>query len=613
MNFNIFNREDIRDGINYIKENGITKTLSKLAGDGKGRIKGYNSWYEKRKSKYEEKFSKEDLYENEEKYCYKPEISIIIAICPEGNQYVEESVKSVLDQNYHNWELILIDELGKTREIIMPLARGDSRVKYVPVEICMGNAQCINVGISLAKGEYVGILCPGDTIAGWALHLYVKQLQENNYDILYGDEDTFYEDGHKYKTPVFKPEYSQELIDSYNYIGHFPLVKSNIVRHVAGYHKEFGPGADYDYILRCVENCQNGIKHIPEILYHKRMDKTDDISKSDTSYKREIIECNRYALESHIKRMCIYGRVSGDNRGDFNTIIYETPGNPLVSVVISSVADTDKLKKLALAFYEGVRYSNFEIIVVECNTKDKKRIAFLQRMEEQRKNFRVVFIETPGDILKMRNTGAGACKGEYILFLDSNIQIRSPYALGYMLGMCMQDRVGIVGGTLITPDNYIWEKGQALGLNGICASLSRGNMEDVPGYMNHNWVNTNHEVVGNSCIMVKRALYNIIGGYSCNFTTYVGEVDFCLKVRERGYRIAALAEAKWTYCRYDRPDSEEEREHDENLFRIMWDGVLTRGDEYYNPNFSRNKEEYSLGDNNILYDESEHYKEEQHI
>lgn len=603
------NITDIKKSFNYIKDKGINELWSKVKYKMSGPGLAYNGWYKDKHEADEEELTRQRSIT----FDYEPLISILVPVYMTPEYFLRAMIESVQHQTYPNWQLCLVDgsrvdieeESGEeisvydkvscieTERVIRQYIEEDDRICYRLMEENLGVSGNSNIALDMAKGEYIAVLKHDDVLTEDALFYIVEALQEERFEIIYGDEDKMSEDGNKFSEPMLKPDFSIDLLHSYDYINHFPVVKTTLAKAIGGFHSEFDGASDYDFILRCYENVARveSIKHINRVIYHWRKRSHSASGKHTREYINDI---GKKALAEHIKRMGIYGTVAGTDIPNLYRVIYETPGNPFLSIVITVVSDTEHLMKTVSAFYERVRYSNFEIIVVDSVLEDEKRIAFYKRMEEMRKNFNVVINQSAKNIAALRNYGASFAEGDYILFLDSNVEIKEVAAVGYMLGMCLRNDVGAVSGTLLKDNDTIYQKGLAVGVNGVAALLHYRTRKNDKGYMMLNQADTNHSAVSVNCMVVKKNLFKKVGGFTDKYKTDISGVDFCLKLRRINYTITCIAEATWCYHSYTPNIDTNELLQDTDLFNILWSNFLKEGDPYYNSNFAREGDIFSL-------------------
>ncbi len=608
----------IKKGWDYLKNNGVNGVMSQVRYKLSGPGPAYNGWFKEVYEGDEETFA----LQRKAHFRYEPVISIIVPIYLTPEFYLRSMIESVQAQTYKNWQLCLVDgsqseginDNGnnkvsaydkvyglETEKIIRQYMLGDNRISYKLLKENKGISENANTAIAMSTGDYIAILAHDDILTEDALYYVVEALNEYKYELIYSDEDKMSEDGSKYSQPAFKPDFSIDLLRSYNYISHFLVVEKNLAMECGGFRTEYDGAWNYDFILRCCEKTQE-IKHIPRVLYHKRI--TGKSADNAAKYELEK-EVGKSALASHIGRCKLYATVTLPNVKEPYKVVYETPGNPFLSIIIPGNKNIQLMEKCIRPLFEYARYSNFEIIIVDYDGEDEKTLKFYQRMERQRKNINVILDKksnTPG---KLKNFGASHAKGDYLLFLDSNTELIEPASIGEMLGICMRQEVGVVSGITYNEHNMINSAGIVVGLNGSYDYIYRGMRKGEPGYLMNNLANRNCSAVSSRCMLVKAGLFNILKGFSSDYMSRLADVDFCLRVREMNYIIVCAARAAWQV----HPDpvsltselahmsKERMQGHlrgEENIFRNLWGYIMENGDPYYNINFTREGSPFTL-------------------
>lgn len=613
-----FSSDNIRSGVNYIKNNGIREMLSRMKYKQRGPGAAYDSWYKDVHEADEEELARQ----REEQFSYAPVVSILVSVYMTPEYFLRTMIESVCKQTYGNWELCIVDGSQvdsetdeqaptdryyglETERVIRSYAETEPRIHYVLLDRDPGISDTINTAMELATGEYIALLDHDDVLSEDALYCFVKALQEKHYDVLYSDEDRMSEDGAKFLDPVFKPDYNPDLLRAYNYISHLCMVKKSLAASVGGFCKLYDGAQDYDFILKCCEtviSCDKreweelidgGIRHISRVLYHRRMHRRTMEKEQRIELARET---GRRALEADLNRMDCYAVVNRSDIPGMYRVIYDTPGNPLLSVIVTSTGNVEDMERCLMPFYYKSRYSNFEIIVVDVERDNKDLDKFYRQIESMRKNVHIVAGPAAATLPELRNYGAMQAQGEYLLFLDGNTEIIDNTAIGEMLGLCMRREVGIASGVLYTDSDLVWKSAYALGINGVATDMYRGIHRGEYGYQMRNRVNCDYSAVSASCMMVKTALYKRMGGFSEKFASVLSDLDFCLRVRETGYLIVSAADAGW-YCHgitMSKPIEDSVAPAERDLFCILWDRILREGDPFYNPNFAREGDPFTL-------------------
>ena len=347
------NKKNIEKGINHIRKHGVKGLKEYIVSRVNASAMPYGEWFELNKP------TKEELEKQKKvEFEFEPKISIIVPTYKTPINFLREMIDSVVDQTYSNWELCIADGSEGDAAVEAELekyAKQDDRIKYILLEKNEGISGNTNAALELATGEYVGLFDHDDILAPNALYEVVKALQEKEYDILYTDEDKITGDGKEHNDPNFKPDFSMDLFCSHNYITHFFVVKTNIIKEIGGFRPEYDGSQDYDLMFRCIESADS-IKHIPMILYHWRIHMNS--VAGDPASKMYAYDAGKRAIEDHFKRIGVKAKVEHTGLWGMYHVIYETPGNPLVSIIIPNKDHTDDLDKCVKSIINKSEYKN---------------------------------------------------------------------------------------------------------------------------------------------------------------------------------------------------------------------------------------------------------------
>ena len=556
----------------------------------------YEKWLEKHKVTLEE-LERQRAHQLE----YMPKISLIVPTYQTPLNYFHQMIKSVLNQSYSNWELCIAEgseDNNKLESVIKGYGGKDSRIKYKILEKNYGIAGNSNEALSFATGEYIALFDHDDLLTPDALYEVVLTLQETKHDVLYTDEDKVNSDLTEYKDPNFKPDWSPDLFCSHNYITHLFVVKKSIIDEVGGFREEFEGSQDYDLMFRCIEKATS-IKHIPRILYHWRVH--DNSVAGNPESKMYAYEAGRRAIEEHYERTGVNATVEIMELWGMHHTIYETPGNPLVSIIIPNKDLVGDLKVCIDSLYKRNTYENFEVIIVENNSREKETFDYYSELQENHENIKVVIWEGEFNYSAINNLGAKHAKGDYLLFLNNDTEVINPTAISELLGCCMQKDVGIVGAKLLYKDDTVQHAGVVVGFGGFAGHVFTGIHKNDYGYMVRARINCNYSVVTAACMMVKRAVFEEVEGFTEAYKVGINDVDFCLKVREAGKLVVFNAHSLWYHYEsktrgYENtPEKLRRFESEIALFRERWADILRDGDPYYNKNFVVELGPFKLG------------------
>lgn len=581
------NLKRIKKAIQYVRKNGVKGLKHRVIARVNAEGLPYNKWYELHKIT-EEELGKQRKTEFEK----QPKISIIVPTYKTPVTYLREMIDSVISQSYVNWELCIADgsegDVAVEKEL-EAYSAADDRIKYVLLEKNLGIAGNTNAALELATGDYIGLFDHDDILAPNALFEVVKALQEKEYDILYTDEDKITGDGKKHLDPNFKPDFSMDLFRSHNYITHFFVVKTSIIKKIGGFRSEYDGSQDYDVMFRCIENAET-IKHIPMILYHWRVHMNS--VAGDPSSKMYAYEAGKRAIEDHLKRVHTDATVEHLGLWGMYHVKYKIHENPLISIIIPNKDHIEDLKRCIDSLYTKSSYQNFEIIIVENNSTDKETFKYYELLRRKYSNIKVVEWKKGFNYSAINNFAVDYAEGEYLLFLNNDTELISENALEEMLGCCMRPEVGAVGAKLLYADDTIQHAGIVVGICGYAYHANRAIGRDDYGYMVRARINCNYSAVTAACMMTKKDLFLQLNGFDEEFAVACNDVDYCLQLRAMDKLIVYNAFAEWYHYEsksrgYEDTEEKKERFNRElSRFRGKWESIFKTGDPYYNVNFS---------------------------
>lgn len=553
----------------------------------------YGKWYESHK------VSPEALrLQKETAFTYNPLISIVVPVYNTEKRYLEEMIQSVRGQSYEHWELCIANANPantNVQEVLSDYVAKDNRIHVVDVPENKGIAQNTNAGIAIATGEYIGFLDHDDLLAPDALYEVVHRLNENqNIDLLYTDEDKIREDGSEHFQPHFKPEFNLDLLRTNNYICHFCVIRRNLLVDLGGLREEFNGAQDYDLILRCVEKTKV-IARIPRILYHWRVH--SESTADNPVSKMYAYESGKRAIEEHLKRCGEEAFVFSKKDLGFYRVKYQVQENPLVSIIVPNKDHLEDLKK-CLKSIQDSNYKNYEVIIIENNSIEESTFEFYKSIASEQ--IRVITWKQGFNYAAINNFGVKHAKGEFLLFLNNDIEALNSDWIEEMLANCQRKNVGIVGAKLYYPNNKIQHAGVIIGIGGVAGHAFLGLSKEFSGYLHKASIQQNLSAVTAACMMVKRSVFEEVEGFTEQLAVAFNDVDFCLKVYQKGYLIVYDPYAELVHYESKTrgaEDTEEKIKRFEtecNYMKTHWSEVLQSGDPMYNPNLTLKKWDYSV-------------------
>lgn len=549
-------------------------------------------------SKKELKKQRETKFEKEIKF------SILVPLYNTPTKFLEAMIKSVKAQTYANWELCLADgsdaEHGYVEKICKHYAFADNRIKYRRLNKNLGISENTNECAKIAAGGYFALLDHDDVLHPSALFEGVKAVNEKNADFIYTDETKFKNSVNYTFGAHYKPDFAIDNLRAYNYICHFTMFKRDLLGKEDLFRPEFDGSQDHDLVLRLTEKAQN-IVHIPKILYYWRAHKGSVASA--ISAKPCAVKSGINAVSESLKRNNLEAQVkSSAILPTLYRIKYKIIGNPLISILIPNKDHADVLYKCINSIFEKSSYKNFEIIIIENNSKESETFSYYETLKS-RKNIKVLEYEAGGkfNYSAINNFGAQFAAGEHLLFLNNDISVISEDWLEEMLMYSQRKDVGAVGAKLYYPDDTIQHAGVIIGLGGVAGHSHCGFKRIAPGYMTRLHFAQECSAVTGACLMTKKSIFEEVAGFDEKlFEVAFNDVDLCMKIRKKGYKVIWTPYAELYHYEsksrgYDDTPEKKQRFKRETLnFKTRWAKELAQGDPFYNPNLTLDRSDFSL-------------------
>lgn len=534
-------------------------------------------------------------------FSQKPVISILVPVYNVDRIWLEKAIQSVMSQVYENWELCMADDVSPkahVREVLEAYAAKDARIKVIFSERNQGIAGASHAASTLATGDYIGLLDHDDELSQDALFEMVKVINDHSdAGLIYSDEDKMDLHGNSIE-PFFKPDYSPDLILSQNYICHFTVMKKSLFDAVGGFRDGFNGSQDHDLVLRILEKTDR-IYHIPKILYHWR--KIPGSTAAVYNSKSYAWEAGRKAIQDTLKARDINGSVFfGRFQGSYR-VKRKLMSEPLVSIIIPFRDQPDLLDMCLTAVLEKTSYPNFEILGVNNDSQNRNTYDLMDRMTDMDSRIRFIDYRKPFNYSAINNDAVNQAGGDHIVLMNSDIQVIASDWVETLLEHSQRPEVGAVGAKLLYPNHTVQHAGIVVGIYGNAGHPHRFFHKDDNGYYARPHVIHNVSAVTGALMMVKKTLYQEVGGLDAeNLGVAYNDVDFCLKLREKGYLNVFTP-----YCEaihhesasrgYENTSQKKKRFEKEMLFfQSRWKDVLDVGDPYYNINLSLESEDFAI-------------------
>lgn len=530
-------------------------------------------------------------------FQYRPVFSIVVPTYNTPRQLLIDFIESVLAQTYPDWELCIADDASKqshVKELLDSYAGKDERIKLAYRHSNGHIAEATNTALAMARGDYICLMDHDDLIAPNALFEFASRLNEDpSLDFIYSDEDKISFDGSLRFDPHFKPDWSPEYLECCMYTAHFACYRASMVRATGGFRKEFNGAQDYDFMLRFSQH-MNKVAHVAKILYHWRTIPGSTASSMDN--KDYVVDAATRALEEHLNRTGKLDFVrSSQHKGCFHAR-RQVEGNPLVSIVIPSAGrdslirggEIDLLANCIRSIMEKSTYSNLEIVVVDNNDLRHSTVEALARYPIKF----VHYTEPEFNVAAKMNLGAAYASGEYLLFLNDDIEVIAPDWIEAMLSLAQRSGVGTVGAKLLFEDGTLQHVGVTF-CNSLPDHIRRGYPGEEAGHFFSSDGQRNYLAVTGACVLLARDIFQSVDGFDETFAINYNDIDLCLKIWQKGYRNVYTGQAI-LYHFESRNRKREVASQEIDLFLQRWAKMLVR-DPYYSQYFRANPPNFELG------------------
>jgi len=483
-----------------------------------------------------------------------PLISIIMPVYNTPETYLVRALDSVVRQTYPNWELCIADDASSAKyveKLLKKYAAADSRIHVTRLAKNGGISAASNAALATAKGDYIALLDHDDELAEHALSSVARTIVAHpEADMIYTDEDKLEMDD-RHADPFFKPDWTPDYFLTCMYTCHLGVYRTVLAKKLGGFRSEFDTAQDYDLALRIIGQVQNEerakdrigggeatrIRHIPDVLYHWR--KLPGSTATDHTAKPKAARTAIRAAQSYLDLVNRPGEVGPGPSPGLQRVRYKIQGNPKVSIVIPSAGRTTTIRGETTTFIShcvrSIRqkstWKNYEVLVVDNDDMSSE----LQKELDDLGVVRVSFT-APFNLSAKLNLGAVKADGDFLLLLNDDIEVITPDWIECMLEHAQWPEVGVVGAKLLFPDGRLQHAGVTL-LEGKPYHHFYRWPGHEPGYFGSHMLTRNYSAVTGACIMVRNDLYQETGGFDEAFPLNFNDIDFCLKLRDRGFRI----------------------------------------------------------------------------
>lgn len=531
--------------------------------------------------------------ERERGLTWRPLISVVMPVYNAEPGYLKLALSSVEQQVYKNWELCIADDCSTDPQLVSFLqsyASTDDRVKFVRLKDHGHVAGATNAAIRMAQGEYLAFLDHDDELTPDALSEVLELLQDDpGADLIYSDHDILGEDG-LFLGPSFKPDWSPELLLSYMYFGHLKVYRTALVKRLGGLRAGFEGSADYDLGLRLVE-LTNRVRHIPQILYHWRAVASSMARSSET--KSYSFESGRRAVQEALDRRGIAAKAIHSEFAQASKVgLYKldfSPASEPVTIIIPTRDKYELLKSCLDSIESQTRYRAYEILVIDNESCDPQTLDYLASIRHRVERF-----TSPAgfNFAAITNFAVAQIATEHFLLLNNDTEVISPDWLDEMMGYGRLPGVGAVGAKLLYGDRRIQHAGVIMGVHGLTGHACQPLPNDQAP-IEYALAARNYLAVTAACMLTRKTIFESVGGFNAeDLRVGWNDVDYCLRLREHGYRIVMNPHALLLHYE-SQSRGDDKNDHEIAYMKTTWRHHIA-ADPYFNINFSRANSEFRV-------------------
>lgn len=517
-----------------------------------------------------------------------PLVSIVMPVWNTPLRWLTEAVDSVSRQYYPHWELCIVDDCSSDPDTVAALeALSDPRIRVHRLERNHGIGAATNEGLRRARGELVGFLDHDDVLEPDALLEMVRLFRDPELDFAYSDEDKLDPDGIPHN-PVFKPDYSPDFLDSNNYVCHFLVARTSLVRAVGGLREGFDGAQDFDLVLRLAESARK-VGHVAKVLYHWRM--IPGSTAADAGAKPYTWEAGRRALGESLARRNIRGEVDLGPYPNTYRIRRAVDREAQVSIVVPFRDQPGLLRTCVESILDRSTWSRFEIVLVDNQSADPRTAELVAELLARDPRVRLERFDQPFNYASLHNEIVAGLQGEYLVLLNNDTEVITPDWIECLLEHAQRPEVAVVGCRLLYPDGCLQHGGVVVGVGSFAGHAHHLLPGDHPGYMARAVLTQNVSAVTFACAMMRRSTYAELGGMDPALAVAYNDVDFCLRARERGKLVVFTPCAELVHHESrtrggeDDPVKQRRFAQESELMRERHGALLAAGDPYYNRNF----------------------------
>lgn len=532
-------------------------------------------------------------------------ISIIMPVYNTPEKYLRLCIDSVRVQSYPHWELCIADDKSPkphVRKVLAEYQKIDPRIKVVYRKQNGHISRASNSALEIATGDYVALLDHDDALPEHALYFMAQVIAEHpDAQILYSDEDKIDIHGQR-SDPHFKSDWNPDLFYSQNYVSHLGVYKRELLQRINGFRTGVEGSQDQDLLLRCLPHVKaEQIIHIPKILYHWR---TLEGSTAMASGEKS------YTTDAGIKALSEFFEKNGPEGIKIETglvpntyrVRWPIPNPaPLVSLLIPT-RDRKTITEVAVrSILDKTTYANYEIIILDNGSVEQETLDWFAAIQQEDARVQVLRYDHPFNYSAINNFGAQHAKGSLIGLINNDVEVISPDWLTEMVSHALREDIGCVGAKLYYSNDTIQHAGIVIGIGGVGGHSHKYFGRNHHGYFSRLKLTQTVSGVTAACLIIRKSVFDQVDGLDeINLKVAFNDVDFCLKVREAGYRNLWTPYAELYHHESisrgteDSPEKQARFQSEVEFMQAKW-GEALKSDPFYSPNLTKDREDFTIG------------------
>jgi glycosyltransferase involved in cell wall biosynthesis len=532
----------------------------------------------------------------------RPRISILMPTFNTREDWLRGAIESVLAQLYPEWELCIADDASTephVRHVLEEYAAREPRIRLSVRSSNGGIAAASQTALNMGTGEFIALLDHDDELAPHALFHIAREIGSHpDAELLYTDEDKINPYGLRCD-PYFKPDWNPDLFLSHNLVTHLAAYRAARVRAIGGFRPGFDGAQDYDLTLRFVAGLPEGsIVHIPVVLYHWR--KHPDSTASSPAAKQYAAPAARRAILQHLVAQHVVAEVlPAPEAPQCHRVKYALPDKPpQVTLIIPTRNGLERLEPCVEGILTRTDYGNLELLIADNGTDDPAALAYLRELEQSGKA-NILRASRPFTFSALLNWGAHQVRGGLLGVLNSAVEVLHADWLTEMVSHAVRPAIGVVGARLWYPDCTLQHAGVILGIGGVAGHAHKHLPKGLPGYAHRAILIQNFSAVTAACMLMRKCVFDEVDGFDESLSVAFNDVDFCLRVKAKGYWILWTPYAELLHREsVTRGDETSLAKHQRfarevELMQQRWGSVLT-SDPAYNPNLTLERTDFSI-------------------